>query len=402
MKKLIFLLMFLSITISSFCQYSGGNGTLDCPYKIATPTDLQDLMDTPTDWDKKFVQIDDIDCFNISAKPIGNSTTKFNGIYLGNNYKISKLKLLKPSIRSVGLFGIIDSLGIVNGVHLYEYYIEGNTIVGGICGWSKGYISNCKTELGNVKGSANVGGLAGINFGRILSSTVNCSIEGVGRSVVMQARDIGGFVGANKGIIIGCTTLNEISAKENIYVGGFCGFNHPGARIEHCISQAGSNVLCRSYGGGFCGYGKNSFFNDCHSSADVCTINNIVGGFIGEIHPSQITSCSSTGNALTFSDGISLRQSSGGFIGQIWSGSINNCIAGGIVSSDENVGGFVGKWAGGTITNSMSLGMVYCNTTTVNSGDFYGICTNNCSMVNNHACLKGLIQNPACSNCFCQ
>lgn len=431
MKKLFIALTISFLFLSSYSQpYSGGTGTLDCPYQIATAADLEDLMDTQTDWDKYFVLIEDINCTSITnAKPIGRhpqsssgTGVPFTGKFFGNNYTISNLKLLMGSTQHVGLFGYIAAGSEVTGVVIYGFEIEAIHSVGALCGNNYGYISNCKVQGGAVKGESRTGGLVGNNYSKIFSSSSNCVIEGTGKSSnYVRNVYVGGFVGYNEGTIMACNSYSEIWAPTSQFVGGFCGFNTDGGGILHCTSAGDLN--CRQYGGGFCGHNgyvagiptatSQSIINDCHSSTLVCVEVSKAGGFVGENNShGKIIFCSSSGNAIlkpSQNPNYPIKKTAGGFVGEMWSGGkIDRCIASGRVSAENYVGGFVGIWHNGSITNCSAFGVVNSNVYATSSGTFYGECGstnthNSCSILDNldHACLKNTTVNyPADTNCY--
>ena len=68
------------------CKYSGGNGTLNFPYQIASADDWQELMSTSGDWDKNFIMTSDIDLNDVFLTPVGNyDEINFTGIFDGND-----------------------------------------------------------------------------------------------------------------------------------------------------------------------------------------------------------------------------------------------------------------------------------------------------------------------------
>jgi hypothetical protein len=54
-------LFFLATISAAHAQYSGGSGTADDPYQIATAADLIALGETPDDYDEHFILTADID-----------------------------------------------------------------------------------------------------------------------------------------------------------------------------------------------------------------------------------------------------------------------------------------------------------------------------------------------------
>jgi hypothetical protein len=84
--------------------YSGGKGTLDDPYRIATVDNLLYLLATSTDWDKSFILTADIDLTGntFEKAPIAPDTddatdefqgTSFSGTFDGNGHAIRNLTI---------------------------------------------------------------------------------------------------------------------------------------------------------------------------------------------------------------------------------------------------------------------------------------------------------------------
>jgi hypothetical protein len=126
---------------------SGGLGTAENPYQIATPEDLDSIGIFIDDWDKCFIITADIDMsaytgtqFNI----IGNSTLKFTGIFDGDGHIIRNLTYTTTLATScVGLFGYTYSATIKN-LGLENVYISSaGSIIGGLVGGNAGTITNC-------------------------------------------------------------------------------------------------------------------------------------------------------------------------------------------------------------------------------------------------------------------
>ena len=60
--------------LPSYAQYSGGAGTPEAPYQIATAQDLIDLGDNPNDYDRHFILTADID---LSGHPFQKAVIDF-------------------------------------------------------------------------------------------------------------------------------------------------------------------------------------------------------------------------------------------------------------------------------------------------------------------------------------
>jgi hypothetical protein len=194
MKKFgILVLIVFSIGILFAGTYDGGSGTSDAPYLISTLFHLQELADTPADWNLYFQQTADIDAsltstsnpttssvtYNASTtyssgtivkynstnyislidnnlgkqpdtnpsywalcnykgwKPIGYDPTntgganRFKGNYDGNEKTISNLYINRPDEGNVGLFGHVGESNDGNGVEIKDLYLTGVNVPGG-------------------------------------------------------------------------------------------------------------------------------------------------------------------------------------------------------------------------------------------------------------------------------
>jgi|GEM_PF-986210 len=233
-----------------------GSGTKDDPFIIASYEDLENLSQIPYIWDKYFEQTTNIDAPDIYSNnrfsPIGDKTTNFTGNYNGKEHSINGLYINQPLTDNIGLFGYtggnaqIDSLGLIN------IDITGGSYVGGLVGCNNGdTISNCYC-VGNISGTAYVGGLAGNNKSTIFNSystgTVKATTGG------------GGLSGYNTGIISNSYSTGDVNAST--LVGGLAG-NNNGGTINYSYSTG--SITGSSDTGGLTGentgYINNSYWN---------------------------------------------------------------------------------------------------------------------------------------------
>jgi len=116
--------LLITIGLLSFpahAQYSGGSGTADDPYQIATAEDLMLLGDSPEDYDKHFILTADIDLDpilpgrKVFRKAViapdtdpsigGFRGTYFTGVFDGNGQTISHLTIVGKSY--LGMFELL-------------------------------------------------------------------------------------------------------------------------------------------------------------------------------------------------------------------------------------------------------------------------------------------------------
>jgi hypothetical protein len=257
----------LAIVSTATAKYSGGSGTAQDPYQIATAADLIALGETPADYDKHFILTADIDLDpNLPGRKVFDKAliapdtdpndyycafqgTPFTGVFDGNGHRI--LHLTITGKHYLGLFGQLGSGAQVKNLGLVDVNITGSgAFAGGLVGNNGdseaggGAVSRCYSA-GSVSGLGLFGGLVGNNYG-----TVNqCYSTGAvgGGSVV------GGLVGQNAGTVTHCYSAGAVSGTGG-YVGGMVGDNAgynvwgPG-RISNSYSTGAVNATGDCVGG---------------------------------------------------------------------------------------------------------------------------------------------------------
>lgn len=273
---------------SHMIRYSGGKGTQDDPYQIATTEDLIVLSNSNTDWQSYFIQTTDI-AFGtdketvdwdgngtaawdandqLGFSPIGNEAINFQGQYNGQGYSISNLYINRPADDNIGLFGRTDDSD-VQSIGLENVSVTGNRSVGGLVGYNGNYstVANCSSS-GNVNGNSNY---------------------------------VGGIVGDNEHSSINNSFFNGIVAGNEYYTGGIVGYNSGFGIVDYCYSSG--TVFGKYYAGGLAGV--NDFFSiisNSYSIADVIRASGDdtrFGGFCGD-NSSVIQYCYSAGS-VTYS-----------------------------------------------------------------------------------------------------
>ena len=235
---------------------------------------------------KTVTLLNDIDLSSIcsasigSWEPIGTSTNRFSGTFVGNNNTIDKLYIDSSNDRQ-GLFGSIygaDISGIVIGINSS---VKGNKYVGGIVGHSKNSeVSNCGNNAKIEASDGTAGGIAG------------CSIDG---------NDINNCY--NKGVVI-------VSQQE---AGGIIGYNRL-ATVKYCYNTG--YIKGEFYIGGIVGSGaaETKIYNS-YNSGKVETTDNTTNGFVGGIsarlrNKGVISHCYNTGEIVS-----NVKQWTGGIVG---------------------------------------------------------------------------------------
>ncbi len=127
--------------LSVHAKYSGGGGTADDPYQIATAADLIALGEAYGDYDKHFVLTANIDLDpNLPGRevfgraviaPDRNDTqrsfqgTAFTGIFDGNRHTIFHLTI--RGLGHLGLFGVLEFRAEVKDVSIVDASISGSS-----------------------------------------------------------------------------------------------------------------------------------------------------------------------------------------------------------------------------------------------------------------------------------
>lgn len=179
--------------------------------------------------------------------PVGNSTTSFTGSFDGKGFLISNLRIQQP-VSNVGLFGRVGSATIKN-VKMLNATVRGTNQVGALAGSFSGtaeniyvdaYVSGLHTFTSG-KGD-DIGAVIGYNAGSIsLSFSTGISYGG---------EDVGGLVGENTGSISKSGTTTDTNARSSAgYAGGLVGHNK-GTVSDSFVN---GDVLAKKYAGGLIG-----------------------------------------------------------------------------------------------------------------------------------------------------
>ena len=310
------------------------------------------------------LQTADIDLGGIDNwKPIGmydsSDPRPFTGIYNGNGYTISHLKI-SDNESAAGLFGMTDSNALLTGIHLRNVNIS-------------------------IRNKAHtVGTLVGISKG---ASTVSlCSAQGIINTSDIRPT-VGGLVGLNEGTITRCRTDVEITVDRvyfglqlSIGAGGIVGINDYSGLLFAChaigsITMKGNAFNCNPtmLAGGIAGrnaknHNLNSTIHCCIAEGDVsvtsesANIDIYAGGLVGYNDGGDVKSCYARGTAIANTvETPTGKRMAGAIVGYMWNDNVQSCY---------------GAGAGGQGTSNC-VGNTY--NTTPGEGDIYRIITNSLS-----------------------
>lgn len=309
------------------CKYTGGSGTPDDPYQIATAADLIALGEDPNDYDKHFILTANIDLDpNLPGRKVFDRAVigSLSGVFDGDGHTISHLT--STGGRHLGLFGQLGSGGAVKGLGVVDVKIVGpdSFELGGLVGENRGSVIQCYSS-GMTTGGDWVGGLVGYNFGAVINCHSTCSVTG--------DYVVGGLVGNNNGAVFNC--YSSCSVTGLYHVGGLVGINV--GNMINCYSTGA--VMGNEAIGGLVGmnggHGPQPGYIDKSYSLASVKGEIAVGGLVGDNRAGDVTQCYSKG---VVNGGSYV----GGLVGYHL-GSVTQCYSTGAVGGDGNdVGGLVG------------------------------------------------------------
>ena len=259
------------------------------------------------------IQTADIDLNGIDNwKPIGmkylSDKRPFTGIYNGNGYTISHLKISNTRHDAVGLFGMTDGDALLTGIHLRDVKIilpDQTFSVGTLVGWNSGgsTVSLCSAQgiINTSEYRPDVGGLVGSNNGTITRcrTDVEITVDRI-RLLGQLSAYAGGITGANysDGLLFACHAIGSVTMEVNtsegnsICAGGIAGWNSDNSSptIYCCIAEGDVSVTSETadiniYAGGLVGYHNyNGVLNSCYASGTAtASTKGITIGRIGAI-----------------------------------------------------------------------------------------------------------------------
>lgn len=299
-------------------SYSGGDGRVETPYRIATAQDIIHLSDTPADWDKHFVLVSDIDLapgptggqgFDRAVIAPDNSDDTegfqgptFAGTFNGDGHVIRGLTISGNDY--LGLFGMLGTGARVTDLGIADANVTGTGWGEGLlAGHNSGHIDRCYSS-GQIRGDSCVGGLTGINEGQVLycrSTTAVGGVQSVGGLIGENWQDgfvahscaggqadatwcAGGLVGFNWGCTVNCYSTGPVAGRT--YAGGLVGMN--AGMVLNCYSNG--EVGAEDFVGGLTGANCGGAIANSYSTGLVQGERR-TGGLIGDCDDSTVTGC---------------------------------------------------------------------------------------------------------------
>ena len=328
--------------------FSGGEGTGESPYLIASLSDLKNLSRLVNAGNAAYNEshyklLTESVTLGDDWTPIGwyDEVTEieffFNGVFDGNgNTIIFDVNVADCANDTYGVFGSIGSTGSVTNLT-----VDGSLTIRG----SKDYY---------------VGGIAGYNYGTVTNSqsSVDVTVESTGDTQVSA----GGIVGWNDGTISNCSATGAVTAKSltSAYAGGIAGYND--GHITDCSATGAvtANGKSHTYAGGIVGQIDagtiSGTISNSYATGDVTAVGTeetCAGGIAGYVTVDVTISNSYATGAVTADGGESY---AGGIAGHSKGIITNSYALNSEVNSLAETGKYVGRVAGhfyaGTVTDS--------------------------------------------------
>ncbi len=325
-----------------------GEGTEANPYKLKTLDDMILLSDKVNSEEatygtttlyarpylgKYFRMENDIDMSGYRFTPIGADWThQFAGTLDGNGHTITGLTVNTGAKGYAGLFGKVDTLGVIKNVKFDKAVVEaGSYYAAVVAAWSLGDIENCTVTNSVVTNTGNTGA-AGI--AAIVRSVSNCSVTTC--NITGAYGYAGGVAGQVNGTASNCSAVNV-----SIKAGGVTDTYPSGGVI----------------GSLFGGKAVNCYFSGTLDGRYQSNLS--LGGVAGVCYKGTIEKCYATGTIYGYGNQATV----GGVAGNLY-GSIENCYSNTVITSVSSryVGGLTGyvrSWKDGDNECQSSLKSSY-------------------------------------------
>ena len=338
--------------------FSGGLGTSENPYKIASARDFKNIQKYTANGygsitaasflSAYYQQTADISAGSVT--PIGTSDAPFTGVYDGNSKTLNVT--ISTSTDNTGVFGYLQD-ATVKDLTVAGTVTSSGQFTAGIAGQMDGssIISGCtnQAEITNTNSSNAYG--AGI-VGRALetSEIVSCVNEG---AISASKAFAAGIVGDMTGTIDMCVNKNTVTGGAN--TGGIAGALRASSTIRRCYSSKNKTITGTNRVGGIVGYNVAGTVANCFSNSNVTVTSNtanygagglvgILGGLLfnsatGDITVKCSASCTNKDNALV---------NVGGLVGRQTGGTIQNVYTP-VYAKDIKIGSIHGRSGSGKI-----------------------------------------------------
>ncbi|GHV65257.1 hypothetical protein FACS1894199_05480 [Bacteroidia bacterium] len=301
----------MSVSVSGFAQYTGGDGTSADPYLISSQTDLETLADSVNNHAKTYSGVyfklaKTVSTDSIIGKASG---TPFQGVFDGDSLNIYVNIVAATSDECVGVFGYIDGAEIrnlrVSGTITPD---AGALYVAGICGYAaNSVIERCENAV-QISSTQYAGGICGYALSSTIEQCNNVAqIESTSTTVLTAS---GGICGWGDGASIndcynsGLILSNTTAGGESSYSGGICGYADNTTAFTNCYNIGGISTVSpnhSTYYGGIAGYADNSTISSCFAArvgVGYSGATGTGGRIVGAVNTSTISYCYATSSVV--------------------------------------------------------------------------------------------------------
>ncbi len=225
----------------------------------------------------------------------------FAGIFAGNGHTISNLEIVREG-SAVGLFRYVQQSGEVRDLTVSGHVAPEGTkgMVGGIVGVNYGKIYHCSFS-GSVEGDGEVGGIAGVS--ETSGELEKCSSD----ATVQGNHSVGGIVGSNHGTVRSCVNTGSVNAYSTEVAYGL-----EDITIEEIQDiNSTDHLQAHTDSGGIAGISDGSIYS-CTNTGTVgySHVGYNTGGIAGRLHQGYIQDCNNDGRVMG-------RKDVGGIAGQM-------------------------------------------------------------------------------------
>lgn len=178
-----------------------------------------------------------------SWTPIGTKEHPFKGTFDGGNYTVSNLTINNPDLDYAGLFGNLNSPGVIKNVVIENAAITAQAWVGALAGAGyTGAIDNCIVKGAiAITGNYMVGGLTGYGYAKITNCSVTGSsgstIKGIYKAEDLEGDSVGGLVGfrgEGPSIVTESCHVSGVALEGTRKIGGLMGSAFNNSTITGC------------------------------------------------------------------------------------------------------------------------------------------------------------------------
>jgi|GEM_PF-294863 len=258
-----------------------------------------------------------------------SDTVPFIGTFEGLGQTITGLTISKSG-EYTGLFGYVDTGGVVRDIGLVGGTISGGALTGSLVGYNYGTISNAYSSS-TVSGTNGVGGLVGENDNILTDSYATGSVSG--------SNYVGGLAGISYGTLSGSYATGAVTGSSK--VGGLAGSIYGSVSNVYAAGSV-TGTATDTYVGGLAGNSVATLSN-AYATGAVSGVN-YVGGLIGYLLSTATVTDSFATSAVKGTKYV------GGLVGYN-AGSISYSYSIGAVSGTTYIGGLVGRSTGSVINS---------------------------------------------------